>query len=204
MGKDPSVFLTHGAGGDLNGAGLKALSEGMAEADHLSVRVNLPYRDAGRSSPPAAEKSVSGLIEIFEMVRKQFPDSNRWVVGGRSYGGRVASMAVAGGLGVAGLLFYSYPLHRPGDPANPRIAHWPEIEVPCLFIEGAVDPFCDLGVLEAQLPRLSVPARLLVVDGADHGLKVAKSRSATGKARSEREVLSSLTPQIVDWLDGLP
>ena len=199
--KEPSVFLTHGAGGDLNGEGLVALSEGLAGAGHPTVRANLPYRDAGRSSPPAAEKSVPGLVEIFEFVSAGFPHSKSWVAGGRSYGGRVASLAAAeGSLSVTGLLFYSYPLHRPGDPSSPRTDHWPDIRVPCLFLEGTHDPFCDLELLEAHLPRLPVPAKLLVVEGADHGLKVAKSRSTTGQARSEREVIRSLVPEIAQWL----
>jgi len=112
-------------------------------------------------------------------------------------------MAVAGGLTVAGLLFYSYPLHRPGDPGNPRTAHWSGIKVPCLFIEGTNDPFCDLRVLEAHLPKLSAPAELLIVEGADHGLKVAKNKSATGRGQAEQEIIKSLMPQIVEWLNRL-
>ncbi|HEX2180593.1 MAG TPA: alpha/beta family hydrolase, partial [Actinomycetota bacterium] len=136
-------LLTHGAGGDRNTAGLKALGRGLAERGYLVVRPDLPYRAAGRASPPLAEKSVPGLVATLEAARRETGEGP-WVVGGRSYGGRVASMAVAGGLNAAGLLLYSYPLHRPGDPSQLRVAHWPQIKVPSLFLEGTNDPFCDL------------------------------------------------------------
>lgn len=103
-------LLTHGAGGDRNTAGLKALSLGLAEHGYLVVRPDLPYRAAGRSTPPLAERSVPGFNNIVASAREQFGPDALWVVGGRSYGGRVASLAVAGGLDAAGLLLYSYPL----------------------------------------------------------------------------------------------
>jgi uncharacterized protein len=195
----PSFFLTHGAGGDLNTPGLTALAEGLAAAGHLVVRADLPYRAAGRSTPPAAEKSIPGFTESFLEARQLFGPEERWVVGGRSYGGRVASMAVAEGLDAAGLLLYSYPLHRPGDPSQPRVAHWPKIEVPALFLEGTNDPFCDLGLLDTLLPQLGGPATVHLVQGGDHSLKVAAARAPDGKARSERAVVLGLAEVIEDW-----
>jgi uncharacterized protein len=195
----PPFFLTHGAGGDLNTPGLKALAEGLAAAGHLVVRADLPYRAAGRSTPPAAEKSVPGFTESFLEAKHLFGPEERWVVGGRSYGGRVASMAVAEGLESAGLLLYSYPLHRPGDPSQPRIAHWPKIEVPALFLEGTNDPFCDLDLLNTLLPQLGGPATLHLVQGGDHSLKVAAARAPDGKPRSERTVVLGLVQVIEDW-----
>ncbi|MGH2810933.1 MAG: alpha/beta family hydrolase, partial [Actinomycetota bacterium] len=117
--QEPSFFLTHGAGGDLSSPGLKGFSAALAAAGHLSVRANLPYRTAGRKTPPAAERSVGGLTALFEEARQQFGPQAIWVAGGRSYGGRVASMAAAEGLAAAGLIFFPYPLHRPGDPSRP-------------------------------------------------------------------------------------
>src|SRR6478735_7031730 len=63
------------------------------------------------------------------------------VLGGRSYGGRMCSMAVAQGLPAAGLILLSYPLHPPGKPENLRVEHFPEINVPVLVISGKSDPF---------------------------------------------------------------
>lgn len=195
----PFFFLTHGAGGDLSTPGLKALAEALAANGHLVVRADLAYRAAGRSTPPAAEKSVPGFTQSFREAEQLFGPEERWVVGGRSYGGRVASMAVAEGLDAAGLLLYSYPLHRPGDPSQPRVAHWPRISVPSFFLEGTNDPFCDLSLLDQFLPTLGGPPRVYLVDGADHGLKIPAARAADGKARSESSVVRELAPVIEDW-----
>jgi predicted alpha/beta-hydrolase family hydrolase len=195
----PFFFLTHGAGGDLNTAGLKALAEALAASGHLVVRADLAYRAAGRSTPPAAEKSVPGFTQSFREAKQLFGPEERWVVGGRSYGGRVASMAVAEGLDAVGLLLYSYPLHRPGDPSQPRVAHWPRISVPSFFLEGTNDPFCDLSLLDRFLPTLGGPPNVYVVDGADHSLKIPAARAPDGKARSESSVVRDAAPVIEDW-----
>ena len=67
--------------------------------------------------------------------------ANRLVLGGRSYGGRMCSMAVAEGQPAAGLVLLSYPLHPPGKPENLRTEHFPDLRVPCLFVSGERDPF---------------------------------------------------------------
>jgi predicted alpha/beta-hydrolase family hydrolase len=198
--EEPYFFLTHGAGGDLNTPGLVALADAIVFCGHAVVRADLPYRGAGRSTPPAAEKSIAGFIEEFEQVRERFGPDARWVVGGRSYGGRVASMAVAGGLEVAGLLLYSYPLHRPGDPSQIRVDHFPRIAVPSLFLEGTNDPFCKLDLLKAHLGDLGAEATIHVIPGGDHSLKVARANAPDGVARSEKAVVGSLGQVVEDWV----
>jgi uncharacterized protein len=120
-----------------------------------------------------------------------------WLAGGKSYGGRVASLlaerggsTVAGDL--AGLVFYGYPLHAPGRTDRLRVDHWPDVRVPCLFLQGTRDPFCDLDLLESSLPRLPRRSTLHVVDGGDHSLRVTRAASPDGVARNERVVTGSL------------
>jgi len=190
------VLLTHGAGGNAAGAGLAALAGGLAAAGHLVARFDLPYRQLGRATPPPAERSVPGYAEAVTQATATL-DGRPWAVGGKSYGGRVASLAVAEGLEAAALVFYGYPLHPPGKPEALRVAHWPSITVPCLFLEGTEDPFCDLGLLRANLDRLAGPAALHVVEGGDHSLRIRSAR------RSEGAVLRDLAPIVAEWLDGL-
>jgi predicted alpha/beta-hydrolase family hydrolase len=197
------VLLTHGAGGDVHGAGLTALAEGLAALGHTVVRFNLPYRVAGRSSPPPAEKSVPGYREGYEAARQAVGGSQPWAVGGKSYGGRVASLAVAEGMEVAALVFYGYPLHPPGKPESLRVAHWPSITVPSLFLEGTDDPFCNLDLLREHLPLLGGPATLHVVEGGDHSLQVRASKSADGKPRSQARVMADLAPVVSAWLESV-
>ena len=119
-----------------------------------------------------AEDAVAAL-------EAQVPDAPGVVVGGHSFGGRVASLAVAGSGGgadagrraYAGLVCLSYPLHRPGAPetAEARIAHWPRIGVPALLLSGTRDPFAHSDLLERFMPALA-QGRLVTYPGLGHGL----------------------------------
>ena len=199
------VILTHGAGGDAFGAGLAALAAGLAGAGHPVFRFNLPYREAGRGTPPKAERSVPAYRAAYADARRQVTGAHRepWAAGGKSYGGRVASLAAAGGMDVAGLVFYGYPLHAPGREEAPRVQHWPDITVPCLFLEGTEDPFCNLDLLRTHLAELAGPATLHVVGGGDHSLRVKGSRAPDGRSLSEASVLAGLAPVVSAWLEGL-
>ena len=70
----------------------------------------------------------------------------RAVIGGHSFGGRVASL-VAAESSPAGLVLLSYPLHRPGHPEELRVAHWPAIECPVLVLSGDRDQFARVELL---------------------------------------------------------
>lgn len=195
----PAFLLTHGAGGDLDDPGLAALCDGIAAQGHLVVRANLPFREAGRRSPPRADRAVPGFVALVTAVRELAPRTP-WVLGGKSYGGRVASMAVAEGLPAAAMLFYGYPLHPPGKPDKVRVDHWPDVPVPCLFLQGDHDPFDDQHQLEGLLRRFPRRARVHVVRGGDHSLKVAGKHAPDGRARPAHEVTAELAPVIERWL----
>lgn len=193
----PAVLLVHGAGGDLDDAGLVALCESIAANGHLVVRANLPFREAGRGSPPRADRAVAGFVALARSVREIAPRTP-WILGGKSYGGRVASMAVAQGLTCAGMLFYGYPLHPPGKPDKLRVDHWPDVPVPCLFLQGDRDSFND-GLLEDQLRRFPRRARVHVVQGGDHSLKVTGKHAPDGQPRPAAEVTAALGDVVEDW-----
>ncbi|MEX0832204.1 MAG: alpha/beta family hydrolase [Nitriliruptoraceae bacterium] len=229
----PAVLLVPGAGGTLATPGLVALAEMLAALGATVVRANLPYREAGRRTPPRAEASVNHFTQILASADEAVGGAGRWVIGGKSYGGRVASMAVADELGdaalqgagpqggglhtavleadgldsagprVVGLLCYGYPLHPPGRPDRLRVDHWPRITVPGLFLQGDRDPFCDLDLLRAHLPDMAGPATLHVVDGGDHSLRIPRAASSTGAVVSESEVVASLAPMAAAWLSDL-
>ena len=171
-GSDTCFVLTHGAGTGIEAGGLPEVATALAGLGNVVVRMELPYRAAGRQAPPKAEKSVAGftsaLSEAFRMS-----GGKRLITGGKSYGGRVASMAAAEGADVRGLVFLGYPLHRPGMPSDPRVTHWPNIKVPCLFLQGDRDPFCDLTLLRKNLPLIN-RATLEVIEGGDHSLRLRR------------------------------
>ena len=111
----------------------------------------------------AAERATRALRE---QVGTELPNA---VIGGHSYGGRVASM-VAAETTPAGLVLLSYPLHRPGHPDELRTEHWGEIACPTLLLSGDRDQFARLDLLEASAKRLR-RAELHVYPGIGHGLQ---------------------------------
>ena len=95
------------------------------------------------------------------------------VVGGQSFGGRVASLAAAeAGAPYAALVLFSYPLHPPGAPekAEARTAHWPKIHCPVLLLSGESDPFAKIDLLRAAVPQLGGHADLVTYPRLGHGL----------------------------------
>ena len=98
-------------------------------------------------------------------------------LGGRSYGGRVCSLAVAEGLPAAGLVLVSYPLHPPGRPGNARTAHLPDLRVPCLFVSGTRDQFGTPAELEAATAAIPAPVTHVWIEGGNHGLRGKEARS---------------------------
>ena len=196
------VLLVPGAGGDLDGDGLTALAEVIASHGHPVVRVNLPHHERGAPAP-RAETAVEAFRQIVAGAHEHLGEARAWVLGGKSYGGRVASLAVAEGEPAAGLLFYGYPLHAPGKPERLRVAHWPRVGVRCCFLQGQRDRFCDLRLLEQQVHKLPRRTTLHVVPGADHSLNVAAGHSPSGEARSPRESIAGLGDKLAAWLAHL-
>lgn len=205
--RGPAFLLTPGASGHLDSAPLVAFADALAAAGLVVVRVNLPYTEAGRRTPPRAERAVDPFRQIAERARRAlggaWSGADAWVLGGKSYGGRVASLAVATGLEARGLCFYGYPLHPPGRAEQPRVDHWARIGVPCLFLQGSRDRFCDLSLLDANLHRLPRRATVEVVEGGDHSLAVARSAAPDGRPRAATETLADLAPVVATWARAL-
>lgn len=199
---DLKVLLTPGAGGTLATPGLVALADTLAALGVMAIRANLPYRETGRRTPPRAEAAVDHLVQMLASAR-QLAGPGLWLVGGKSYGSRVASLAVAEGLDVAGLLCYGYPLHPPGRRDRLRVDHWPHIVIPTLMVQGDRDPMCDLALLDAHKTTLPGPLTVHVVEGGDHSLRIARKASPTGSVVNEAEVMASLAAPIGAWLQTL-
>jgi uncharacterized protein len=201
--RGPGVLLTPGAGGDLDSEGLVALAEVLTDLGLPTIRANLPHRELGRRAAPRAESAVAPYRRIVEAARERLPDVRDWILGGKSYGGRVASLAVADGVPALGLLFYGYPLHPPGKPEKLRVSHWPDIGVPALFLQGDHDSFCSLDLLDAHVRKLPRRATVHVVAGGDHSLKVTAKASPTSQASSPAATIRSLSDVISAWVRSL-
>jgi predicted alpha/beta-hydrolase family hydrolase len=133
------IYLGHGASGDA--ISMRPFVDGLRRRGLVADAVDLPKRRAEEAVPA---------------WRAAVPDGPTTVVGGHSYGGRVASLAAAEDVGYAGLVLFSYPLHPPGRPerTEARIAHWPAIECPVLLLSGEADPFARIELLRVGVGLL--------------------------------------------------
>ena len=169
------LLLTPGASAGRDQATLVALDTAISAAGAQVLRWDFPYRRAGRRAPDRAPVLIESVREGAAMLSES---SSRLVLGGRSMGGRICSMAVAEGLvpGAAGLILVSYPLHPPGKPETLRTEHFPSITVPCLFVSGTRDAFGSPAELEAATAAIQGPVTHCWIDGKDHSLRNVDGR----------------------------
>ena len=174
------LVLTHGAGGNKDAPLLVAVAQAFAARGVSVLRCDLPYRQVrprGAPSPAGAARDREGLRAALAVLRTRL--GGRLFLGGHSYGGRQASMLLAGDPTLASaLLLQSYPLHPPGQPQKLRTEHLPRLQVATLFVHGTADPFASLDELEKARASIPAPTRVLSVNGG-HDLGWTKRRAGT-------------------------
>lgn len=181
-----ALLLTPGAGSDRTHPTLIAIEEALAPLP--VARVDFPYRREGRKAPDRAPKLMACVVEEAAAVADAAGVAPAAVVlGGRSMGGRMCSMAVADGLPAAGLIMISYPLHPPGRLDKMRTDHLPSLDVPCLFVSGTRDAFGSPAELEAATALIAGPVTHVWIDGGRHDLRGADDVVAAA---------------VADWLAG--
>ena len=160
-----ALLLAPGAGADRDHHTLRAVADAIAP---LPVeRMDFPARKAGRRGVDRAPVAIAAVVaEAEAMCAVSRIRADRLVLGGRSFGGRMCSMAVAQGRPAAGLVLLSYPLHPPGRPEVMRTDHFTDITVPCLFISGDRDPFATPVELERAVRDVPAPVEIVIVTGA--------------------------------------
>ncbi len=167
-----ALVLTHGAGANCQSPLLLAVAEAFAEGGTTVLRCDLPFRQMRPHGPPGAGSAArdrEGLRQAVAAMRKIVP--GRVFLGGHSYGGRQATMLAAEDSGVAAaLLLLSYPLHPPRRPTQLRTAHFPQLRVPSLFVQGTRDEFASVEEITTALELIPARHRLLVIEGAGHSL----------------------------------
>lgn len=172
--RTPRLLLFPGAGSSSSHSGLVAIEHAVSPIP--CVRADFPYRLAGRRAPDRAPVLVKAVVDAAANS-----GAGPLVLGGRSMGGRMCSMAVADGLvaEAAGLVLISYPLHPPGRPDKLRVEHLPRIEVPCLFVHGTRDDFGSPDELLEWTATIPGGVSHVWIDGGRHELRGADERIAT-------------------------
>jgi predicted alpha/beta-hydrolase family hydrolase len=182
----PLVFLAHGAGAPMTHPFMQGSAEGLVERGLTVARFNFPYMTRraleDRKFPPDRAPVLLDTWRAMLNRARKWKGAGPIVIGGKSMGGRMASMLLAEGRApeVRGVFYLGYPLHPPGKPEKLRDAHLPEIEVPQLFISGTKDPLCDLKLLRPVLKRIGKSARLVTVEKGDHSLALTRKDPMRG------------------------
>lgn len=172
MARPAALLLTPGAGADSSQTALVAVDEAVSALRVRVSRMDFPYRLAGRRAPDRPSVLLDAVrtgAEALAGGAGAAPD--QLLLGGRSMGGRMCSMAVADGLPAAGLVLISYPLHPPGKPDRLRTEHFPRLAVPCLFVSGTRDSFGTPDELEQATAVIPGDVTHVWIDGGDHGLR---------------------------------
>jgi uncharacterized protein len=175
--------------------GMTRVAQTLEAAGLNVVRFNFPYRDKGSARPDPMPVLKATVAEAAARARKEFAP-RKLIIGGRSMGGRAASMLAAEGFECDGLLLLAYPLHPAGQPEKLRDAHLAQIRVPVLCFNGTRDALCGRELMDNALRNLSWQMHWL--EGADHSFHVLKS-----SGRTDDEVMQEVGASARRWLASL-
>ncbi|MGH9223095.1 MAG: alpha/beta hydrolase family protein [Acidimicrobiales bacterium] len=180
-----AVLLAPGASAGRDQPALVAIE--AAVAPRPVSRMDFPYRREGRRSPdrqPVLVAAVRAEAEALAASAGVAPE--RLVLGGRSMGGRMCSIAAAEGLPALALVLVSYPLHPPGRRDRMRTEHFPDLTMPCLFVSGTRDTFGTPDELTAAAAAIPGPVTHVWIEGGDHGLRRKDAEVAAAVAEFVR------------------
>ena len=191
-----TLLLAHGAGAPMDSASMNAATKVLAAAGFRVARFEFGYMasrrtPAGSKPPPKAE---TVMPEFVAAVDDLGPTEGPLIIGGKSMGGRVASMVAdqlyAAGR-IAGLLCLGYPFHPPGRPTQLRTKHLIELKTPTLICQGTRDEFGTR--YEVGDYGLSDQIELFWLEDGDHDLKPRKSISGFTTAQHLEAVANEVT-----------
>ncbi len=194
-GDTSTVFVcAHGAGGNMTDRAMVTVTRALGSRGLSTVRFNFLYKEKRSSRPDAMPKLKETTAAVVARARAEL-NPKTLIIGGRSMGGRAASMLAADGFDCSGLLLLAYPLHPPGRLDQLRDAHLPSIRVPVLCANGTRDPFCTPELMKGVLERVPVPWQMLWLEGADHSFHVLKSSGKT-----DAQVMTEVADAAEKWV----
>ncbi|QDY91247.1 dienelactone hydrolase [Arthrobacter sp. UKPF54-2] len=188
-----TLVVAHGAGAGMEHPLLRGFTGALNDAGIATLRFNFPYREAGRKFPDRPPAAISAWRAAMDAAAARAEGEPLWAAG-KSFGGRMASMAVAEGMPAAGLVYLGYPLHPPGKPEKLRDEHLYGLTVPMLFLQGSRDTFATPGLLESVVARIGGAATLQWCEGGDHSFAVA------GRKRAPEEIGADLAAAAAEFI----
>ncbi len=194
-----SLLLAHGAGAPSDSDFMNFVAAALAKQGIRVGRFEFPYmekrRDDGKRRPPDREPI---LRETFQQAFSEFDNGTPCLIGGKSMGGRIATMVAADAeVEAAGVVCLGYPFHPTGRPEKLRVAHLANLTVPTLIVQGARDPFGNMEEYHTFGVQNSRIEMCWLADG-NHDLK---PRKASGMTHEEH--LQTAVQRIADWMDAI-
>lgn len=196
VGATHTLVLSHAASTNIEHASMVAIAEALYAVGIATFRYNFPYMEKGgggldgrRTCYEAVRSAVAKAGELSDLPR---------LAGGRSFGGRMTSMAVAEQPieGLSGIVFYAFPLHSAKKPSIDRAEHLADVGLPILFLSGKRDALAEMHLLKPVVDGLD-QATLQVIGMADHSFKVLKRSGIT-----EEEVQRIAAEAVREWANG--
>lgn len=196
-----TIMLAHGAGAPMDSASMNAVTKALAAAEFRVVRFEFSYMAARRTGerrpPPKAETVIPEYVAAIDDLG---PTNGPLIIGGKSMGGRVASM-VADQLydarRIAGLLCLGYPFHPMGRPTQLRTKHLIGMKTPALICQGTRDEMGDR--FEVSDYGLSDEIEVFWLEDGDHDLKPRKAISGFTTAGH----LKSVADKVTEWVNRI-
>jgi predicted alpha/beta-hydrolase family hydrolase len=192
------LVMGHGAGAGMRHRFMDGMATALATRGIGTFRYQYPYAEEGRRRPDRAP-TLTGTVRAAVAAAREIQPDLPLFAGGKSMGGRMTSSAQAESSlpSVNGVVFFGFPLHRPGDPSNARADHLRDVELPMLFIQGTRDRLAEIGRIESVVGDLGERAAIHVVEDGDHGFDVLKR---TGKSTSE--VYDEMASAVRSWIEA--
>ena len=186
------MTLAHGAGAGMHHTFMVALAEALAEIKIGTLRFNFPFAENKKGRPDLPAVAHKTIETVFQHAKEKYP-SLPVFLSGKSFGGRMSSQYLAGhpDSGVEGIIFYGFPLHPIKKPSTDRAEHLKKIKQPMLFLQGTKDGLAEWDLIENVCSSLA-NAKLIKLEGADHGFKKGKENLIPQLAKETREWIDTI------------
>lgn len=184
----PVIVLAHGAGTDQRHPVLSSIRSGLADHGLTAITFDYPFTAEGRRRPDRVDVLLECHRAVLAWARTSTGEG--LVTGGRSMGGRMATMLAASGEPVRGIVLYAYPLHPAGKPDKLRVDHLAEVRRPMLFFQGSRDALSRSDLFDEHVRPL--PAVTVVdLEGADHAFR--------GRGWTQQAIVDELVTETAGW-----
>lgn len=195
------LILAHGAGAPADSPFMEELAAALDAEEVAAVRFEFPYmqkrRQDGKKRPPDRQpRLLESFRDVLARVRAEMGEGCPVVIGGKSMGGRMASLLAAEDSGIDGVVCFGYPFHPPGKPDNWRIDHFPRIGCPMLVIQGTRDPFGKPDEVTERQSELGA-CQLVWLEGGNHDFQ-----PLARQARTRPDLIKEAASQVRTFIES--